>query len=602
MNFLRKIAGESFHKSVQLFREYVGEKAWILVLSVVVGVVAGFAAVILRRFTELCRLLAGMAAGEGSAAFWIAPAVPLLGILLCVIIVKIFFRKGPYDKSLAGVISAASNGSGDIPPRQCFAHMITSGIAVGAGGSAGLEAPIALTCSAIGSNFARFLRTGSETRTLLLACCGGAGISAMFNSPVTGALFACEILLPAFSIPALIPLLMASAGGAVVSQLFRDSPPFLELTSGWNTMNLPWYVLLGILAGLVSAYTIRLSIRMNALFDRVRNVWVKALCGGALLYLMFLLFPSLKGEGYGFIVCLVHGDDSMVVSGSPFSGFLGTGWPFFAACLLLILLKGFASATTIESGGDGGIFAPSMFIGAFTGFCVARGFNLAAAATGCGYQLSEVNFLAVGMGGVLAGVMHAPMTGMFLIAEMTGGYKLFIPLMITVALACYISKRVARYNVYKSMIAVRGGAPEPNQTAVLMQKASIRELVEHDFIAVKATDTLRRLLKVVMESRRNIYPVLDDSGKILGTVTLDSIRRVLWDSNLYDVVLVYDVMTPAGPAIDCGDSIASATRMFENLGVWNLPVVEGGKFRGFISKAGVFDKYREMLRNKPELF
>ena len=240
-----------------------------------------------------------------------------------------------------------------------------------------------------------------------------------------------------------------------------------------------------------------------------------------------------------------------------------------------------------------------MFIGAFTGFGVARFVNMVAAEN---YHLSEVNFIAVGMGGVIAGVMHAPMTGMFLIAEITGGYRLFIPLMIVASLSCFISKKITKYNVYKTQIEEHGGSAEPNQTAVLMEKVTIGELVENDFISVSVSDNLRTLLKDVMTSQRNVFPVLDDKGAIVGIVTLDDVRPFLLDSNLYDVALVYDVMSDAPPALSDRDTLGAATRLFERLHTWLLPVTRDGKYIGFVSKAGVFDKYREILRNKKELF
>lgn len=600
MGFLKRFAKDSIYSAASLLREYMGEKPYILLLSVIVGVFAGLAAVLLRSMTDLFHTIAERIGGD--VGTWVLPFLPVAGIFLCVILVKFLLPNGIYEKSLSCVIVQTSKGTSDIKRRHCWAHIFTSGICVGLGGSAGLEAPIALTGSAIGSNFSKIVRVGSETRTLLLACGGAAGISAIFNSPVAGALFACEILLPSFSVPALVPLLMSSASAAVVSELIYGRHPFIELSSGWSTMNLPFYVILGIVAGFVSSYTIHFAVRIGSFAGKYKNVWLKALVGSLILALMLCFFPGLRGEGYGFIAALVEGEEFRIMQGSPFGGVIHGGWVFLLACVSLVLLKVFSSAVTIESGGDGGIFAPSMFIGAFTGFTVARFFNLLFPLFGFDYQLNEVNFLAVGMGGVLAGVMHAPMTGMFLIAEMTGGYELFIPLMITVALSSFISKRIMKYNVYKSAIAVSGGSPEPNQSSVLMEKVGLRNLVENNFLSVQPTDTLRNLLKKIMESRRNLFPVLDENGKILGIVTLDDVRPFLLDSNLYDVVLVYDIMQSAGAALDVNDSLGTATRQFESSHLWLIPVLENGKYIGFVSKAGVFDKYREMLRNKPELF
>lgn len=595
---LLKYTWLSVSRTGEFLRLHFGYQGYILLLSIIVGLLSGLAAVTLKNITNYGHLIVKTAEGEWTQ--WIVPALPAAGIILCVIFVKLFV-KGKYEKSLAGVIVSTTSGISDIPAQKTYSHIITSGICVGLGGSAGLEAPIALTGSAIGSNVAKLMRTSLETRTLLLACGGGAGISAIFNSPVAGALFSCEILLPSFSVPALIPLLLASATAAVLSETLSTDQPFVQLSSGWSSINLPFYVALGIISGLMSAYVIKGSLLLGKKWDFIKNQWVKALLGGAMLYVMFLFFPALKGEGYNCISAIVHGQDSEIMKNSLLSVIPGctTGWVFLGICAILTFLKVVSSTATLESGGDGGIFAPSMFIGAFTGFCLARFVNLAAPAN---MHLNEVNFIAVGMGGVIAGVMHAPMTGMFLIAEITGGYRLFIPLMITASLSAFISKKITGYNIYKSVIQLRGGSPEPNPAVTVLEKVKAGDLVEKDFIPVSVSDNLRVLLKDVMTSERNIFPVLNEKGGVAGIVTLDDIRPYLLDSNLYDVALVYDVMSDAPPVLDYRDSLGKATQLFEKLDVFFIPVTKNGKYIGFISKTAVFDKYRELLRNRKELF
>ena len=352
MNFLKKIAKGSIYSTAAVLRGYMGDKAYILLLSVIVGVLAGLAAVLLKSSTELFHHISDWICGKSGR--WCLPFLPAVGIFLCVILVKLFIRKGKYEKSLSGVIVETSKGTSDIKKRHCWAHIITSGICVGLGGSAGLEAPIALTGSAIGSNFSKLVRTGTETRTLLLACGGAAGISAIFNSPVAGALFACEILLPSFSVPALVPLLMASASAAVVTELLSGKHPFIQSSSGWSTMNLPFYVILGVLAGFISAYTIYFASRIAKKVGRYENVWLKAACGSVILAIMLIFFPALRGEGYGFIGALVDKNESLIMQGSPLSGLVNGGWIFLISCFALVLMKVFSSAVTIESGGMAG--------------------------------------------------------------------------------------------------------------------------------------------------------------------------------------------------------------------------------------------------------
>lgn len=586
------------NRIMQFMPRVLGEKNYILLLSLIVGLIAGLAAVLLRTFAASIHELI-QTYFHAPWAVWILPAFPAVGIFFCIIFVKYWIR-GPYDKSLAGVIVATSNGTSEIPAQKTYSHIITSGISVGCGVSAGLEAPIALTGSAIGSNVAKVFRLGRESRTLLLACGGAAGISAVFNSPVAGALFACEILLPEFSIPALIPLLMASATAAVVSSILAAEHTFSLEVTGWNVQNLPFYVLLGIFAGLVSAYVIRSTLAIGKNFSKIQNCWIRGLTGAGILYIVFLFLPMLRAEGYPAIDLLFKGYDSAVLEGSPIAFLFENPWIFLLLTGILIFLKAAVSAVSLESGADGGIFAPSMFIGAFLGFFTARLIKLTALVDNA--MITEQNFIAVGMGGVLAGVMHAPMTGIFLIAEITGGYKLFIPLMIVSSLSCYICRKICRYNVYKSTIALRGGIPEPPKDTAAMEEINVEKLVEKDFIPVHQAETLRMLLTTVMKSKRNIFPVLDENDALVGIVTLDNIRPFLLDSQLYDVALVFDVMSGTGPVLNAEDSLGDATKLFESCHVWNLPVIKNGKYLGFVSKSGVFDRYRNLLKNKAELF
>jgi CIC family chloride channel protein len=569
-------------------------KGAVLVTCVIIGLLAGLAAALLKHICDFIHHTTRLLPPEWG--FWGAPLLPAIGILICVGLVALF-AKGHYVKGLSCVIATTTKGTSDLPPSKCASHIVTSGVGVGLGGSAGLEAPIALTGAAIGSNIAKTLGLSSETRTLFLACGGAAGIAAVFNSPVGGALFACEVLLPAFSVPALVPLLMSSAAAAVLSSILYSKQPFIALTDGWNMRALPFYVLLGLFCGVIGAYVMRVNGWVSSKLEAYKNPWLRALVAGVALYLAFLLFPCLKGEGYSQVADIVVGDFHKLFVNSPLEGLSSYGWIFVSVVASLVLLKAAVSSASIEGGGDGGIFAPSMFIGAFAGLLLSRSSNL------LGADLSEVNFIAVGMGGVLSGVMHAPMTGIFLIAEITGGYKLLIPLMIVSSLACFACRRIEPFNIYKRALNRAGFQLEPNPESAAMETLSLSSLVERDFVKLGEGDSLRDMLKAVMASKRNIFPVIDAKGRLSGIVTLDNLRPYLLDAKLYDLVLAYDVMGSPGPALKSGDSLAEAARLFEKCGLWNLPVQGAdGRHIGFVSKSGVFDKYREMLRNKPELF
>lgn len=586
----------SFYRTIHVLRVMLGEKNYIFVLSIVVGLIAGLAAVTLK---SLAHYLGEYLYGQ-DISFMLVPLIPSIGIFFCIIFTRLFV-KGPYEKGLAGVITAASS-TGEIPVQKTWSHILTSGISVGCGVSAGLEAPIALTGSAIGSNLGKRFRLGKEGRTLLLACGGGAGVSAVFNSPVAGALFACEILLPEFSIPALIPLLIASAGAAVVSEVLFPHRTFFIEVSDWAIQNIPYYIVLGLLAGLVSAYIIRTSLFLSKKFSVLQNPWLKGLVGCVIVYAVFLMFPVLRGEGYDFINMLVRGEGDQILTGSPYQFLFSNPWSFLILCGILVILKAAISNTGLACGGDGGIFAPSMFTGAFLGFFLARLIRMVGL---YGHlHVNETNFIAIGMGAVLAGVMHAPMTGMFLIAEITGGYKLFIPLMIVTSLSFFVCRAITKYNVYKSDIAAHGGTPDENKDSAALKQLRAGSLAETNFVTVHPDDTLRSLLTAVMHSKRNIFPVVAKEGNLLvGIVTLDNIRPFLLDQQLYDVALVFDIMSDTGPVLKETDTLTEAATLFETSKAWNLPVIRSnGEYVGFVSKSGVFDHYRDVLRNKKDLF
>ena len=577
----------------------MGYKGFILLASIIVGVVSGAGAVILKHFTYFCHHIVKEIPGDIPGIQFLAPAIPCGAILVCIFIVRCIYRVKQYDKSLACVILSTTNGTSDLPLSKMYSHILTSGLAVGFGASAGLEAPSALTGSAIGSNFAKMLRLGREGRTLLLACGGGGAISAIFDSPVAGALFACEILLPSFSIPALVPLLMASAASSVVSQIFAIPSAFIQLSDGtaWTIHNIFCYVLIGVCCGLLSAFVIKSTLFVGKSLKKFSNKWMGVAAGLIVIYLTFLLFPALKGEGYDFISDLIEGKSSSVVAGSPLAFLAENPWWIAGIVGLLFLLKPVISALCIDSGGDGGIFGPSLFTGAFLGYFMAKLINASQLAS-----IDPVNCIAVGMGGVLAGVMHAPLTGIFLIAEITGGYKLFVPLMIVAALSSFISKRITGHNIYKSAIVQRGGIPEMKEGDAALHRHTLRPLVEKDYMPVKENDTLRTLLNVVIHSRHTVFPVVDDSGVLKGIVRIANIRPYLLDTAMHDVVLIYDIMGQTGPALDVNDNLKDAARLFEHLRTNHLPVLEDGKYAGFISKAGLFDAYRANFQGRHDLF
>ncbi|MBP5585510.1 MAG: chloride channel protein [Lentisphaeria bacterium] len=597
-SFLSWLHGR-FLRFVNPFQKTLGEQNYIILLSVLVGLLSGVAGALMKAVEHGVRSLVRLIP-DAPWAVWVLPATPALGVFFCIFVTQVIMR-GRYERGLAGVIMSVKNRTGTLPLHKVFSHIVTCGVSVGTGVSAGMEAPVAQTGAAIGSNVARSLLLNHENRILLLACGGAAGISAMFNTPVAGAFFAMEILLPKTSsaIPAIIPLILSSATALLVSQQIYPPRPYDFDLLQWNMRALPYYVILGAAAGLVSVFVIKMYTRISKRFGRVRNPWVKGLIGSAILYLAILLFPALRGEGYPFINRLLDEPEALY-GASPLAAVFSNPWVFLLLTFLLVFLKAMTSISSLESGADGGIFAPSMFIGAFLGYSISKFIHMAGLVWG-GY-VSEMNFLAIGMGGVLAGVMHAPLTGIFLIAELTGGYKLFIPLMIVSALSTFVCRKLCTHNVYKTMILFHGGDPDGTRDGDALTRAIPDDLIEKDYLPLAETDSMRSVLNSVMKTHQNVFPVLDRDGRLAGIVTLDDIRHYLLETSLYDVALVFDIMRPPEAVLKPGDTLGRAINLFEKHHETAIPVVRGCAYIGFVTKDRVLDRYRYLIENRPELF
>ena len=589
-----------FLRIVNPLQKTLGEQNYFILLSVLVGLLSGVAGALMKTVEHGMQSLVALIPADAAWTVWVLPATPALGVFFCVFVTQVVMR-GKYERGLAGVIMSVKNRTGAVPFHKTFSHIVTSGVSVGLGVSAGLEAPVAQTGAAIGSNVARSLLLNHENRSLLLSCGGAAGISAMFNAPVAGAFFAMEILLPktVSAIPAIIPLILSSATALLVSQQICSPRPYAFDLLQWNMRAVPYYVVLGVAAGLVSVFVIRMYTRISKLYGHVRNPWLKGLIGSAILYLAILLFPALRGDGYHFISRLLSEPEALY-DASPFAAVFSNPWVFLLLTFLLVFLKAMTSISSLESGADGGIFAPSMFIGAFLGYSISKLVHLAGLAWG-GY-VSELNFLAIGMGGVLAGVMHAPLTGIFLIAELTGGYKLFIPLMIVSALSSFVCRKLCTHNVYKTMILFHGGDPDGTRDADALTRAIPDDLIEKDYLPLSETDSMRSVLNSVMKTHQNVFPVLDRDGRLAGIVTLDDIRHYLLETSLYDVALVFDIMRPPEAVLKPGDTLGCAIDLFEKHHETEVPVVRGCAYVGFVAKDRVLDRYRYLIETKPELF
>lgn len=566
----------------------IGNKTFLIITSVIIGIVTGLSAVLLKQLVHFIQWLLQFNADKQSQNYFFL-IYPLIGVLISVFLIRLIVKKKFY-KGISSIIFSIFKRSSIIDRHLTYMHIPTSAFTVGFGGSVGLEAPIVATGSAIGSNIARSLRMGYKERTLLLGCGAAAGIAAIFNSPIAGVLFAFEVLLFEFSVPAFIPLLIASATASIVSKMLFSGQLFFLVTEGWVMKAIPFYILLGLLCGLVSAYIIRMNYKIEDFFKKYKRPYLKAIIGSLILGLLIFIFPPLFGEGYHTIENLLSGSFDKLFNNSLFFGYSSSPIIVILFVAGIILVKIFATAITIGSGGNGGIFAPSLFTGAITGF----GFAFLVNYIGI-IHLNIVNFIVAGMAGILSGVIHVPLTAIFLIAEITGGYVLFVPLMIVSAISFFVTKYFEQYSVYTKILAEKGIVNLNDKENTLLSKLDINKLIETEYTSVRFDMKFRLFIKEIVLSKKNTFPVLDEEGHLLGIVRLDEIRSQMFNTSLYDSLTVEDVMTEPLEYIYLNENIQLILEKFEKTDTRNLPVIEDGKYVGFISKSKLLDEYRTLF-------
>ncbi|MCU0443150.1 MAG: chloride channel protein [Bacteroidia bacterium] len=566
--------------------QYISDQNFLIIAAIWVGILAGTAAVVLKSTVHAVQhwLADGWNVRYENYLYLI---YPLVGIVLSVAYVRLFHHRKSFDKGLSSIIYAIHKKFSTIELHKTYSHIVTSALTIGFGGSAGLEAPIAVTGSALGSNTAKNLLMSRSDRTLLLASGAAAGISAIFNSPIAGVLFAFEVLLTQVSIPAFIPLLIASATGAVVSKLFYSGQLFYLTIDSWRVQALPFYALLGVCCGAVSVYMIRTTLKVEGLFSRTQNPYFKGIIGGIGLGVLIFIFPPLYGEGYEISAQLMQGSFTAWFDNSLFYNLQHHTWFVLLFGVLLVLVKVIASSITVGSGGNGGIFGPSLFTGSVLGFVFAHAINLTGIIT-----LNEQNFVAVAMGGLISGVLHAPLTAIFLIAEITGGYALFVPLMVVSAIAYFFTRYFEPNSIYTKTLIERGQMSSDNDTNVLNQ-LNLEMVIESDFTSLLPDQKLRTLVDTISQSKRNVFPVVNRNGLLVGIITLDDIRDVMFTHTLYDRLTISQLMRAPKIVAHNNMSLDLIMPLFEQYQVWYIPVItQQGNYIGFISKSSVLHLYR----------
>ena len=583
-----------YEKLIDWRERHISEKHLVLLLSFFVGMFAAAAAGLLKSFIHLIqRLVEGqLIADERTWWYLITPAI---GITLAALFVKYIVRDD-ISHGITKILYAISQRKSIIKPHNMWSSVVGSGLTIGFGGSVGAEAPIVLTGAAIGSNLAKAFRLDQKTMMLMIGCGAAGAIGGIFKAPIAGLVFTLEVLMMDLTMTSVAPLLISSVTATAFSYLLTGTDPMFPLhsTEEFLVSRIPWYLILGAVCGLVSLYFTRGMNRLEQwMKHHVGNMWLKLLVGGATLSILIFLFPPLYGEGYDVIRDLINGKCTDAMVNSPFFRFfsLNTQWIIIAYFTAIILLKIVASVATNGAGGVGGIFAPSLFMGAIVGFVVARGMNLSGIA-----MVPEGNFALVGMAGLMSGVMHAPLTGIFLIAELTGGYHLFMPLMIVSVISYLTIMLFEPHSLYAMRLAQKGELLTHNKDRNVLTLLKMDSVLETDFVTVFPEMTLGQLVQVISASKRNIFPVIDNDGHLKGILLLDEVRNIMFQPRLYKRFTVGQLMTSPAAILRFDMPMEKVMETFEDTGAWNLPVVDEEKrYLGFVSKSKIFNSYRHVL-------
>ena len=583
------------NKIIEPLRRLFGrlpEKNVLMILSLVVGIACGLAAVLLKVSIEFIHhhLISLSDKGAYNILHLIYPGV---GMLIAMLFVK-YIVKDNIGHGVTKVLQAVSKNESKIKPHNMWTSMLASSVTIGFGGSVGAEAPIVYTGAAIGSNVARYMGLSYKNMTILLGCGASGAVAGIFNAPLAGVLFTLEILLFNISMTSILPLLLSTISATVVSYICLGmNPPFECTLSPFSMGNIPFYIILGLFSAIFSVYFTRMTLWLEDKIKSIERPYVRWAIAATCLGLLIFLFPPLFGEGYGHLKELLNGGMPDLEGQTVLSFFMRSAWSVPIFFLLILLLKVFSMSFTNAGGGVGGTFGPTLFIGAIAGFVVSRTINL----IGGDLVVPENNFVLVGMAGLMAGVMQAPMTAIFLIADMTGGYELLIPLIITATISYAATRAVEPYSIYTKRIAKRGELLTHDSDQAVLTLLKTNELIETDFAPIKIDSTMREIVDVVSQSKRNIFPVVDSKNHFQGFVSLEDIRPVMFDYENYDSLHAYNFMKSAPAYVYVNEKMDRVMSKFEQTDAWNLPVVTDDRtYVGFISKSKIFSSYREQLK------
>jgi CIC family chloride channel protein len=581
---------KSYYKFLVWRRNHITERNFVIILSLAIGVLTGFAAYLMKFFIHQIQY-AVVNLAKDSVNYWYF-LFPLVGIFLAAIFVK-FLIKDDISHGITKILRAISQHKAIIKFHNTYSSIVASSLTMGFGGSVGPEAPIIMTGSAIGSNVGKVFKLDQRTLMLLVGCGAAGALAGIFKAPIAGVAFVLEVLLLDLTMANIAPLLISAISATAVSFFLTGNHAFFYIKDlePFSVGRIPFLILLGIICGFMSLYFVRSTSKLEMLFKKINHFWIKILVGGISLGLLIFLFPPLYGEGYDTISSLLNGKISDIFSQSFFKNLENNPWILivFVGCIMFV--KSIASALTMSSGGIGGLFAPSLFVGCLTGFLVAYILKM------MGFNIPLINFAFAGMAGLMSGVMHAPLTGIFLIAELTGGYSLFMSLMI-VSVISYITIIIFEpYSVYARHLAQKGELLTHNKDKGALILLKMEDVIETDLEEIFPEMLLGDLVKLISHSHRNAYPVVDKSSKkLLGIVELNEIRDIMFRSELYDKFTVKKLMREPSATISHNSSMEKVMEVFEQTGAWILPVTDDkGIYLGFISKSKIFNSYRKIL-------
>lgn len=589
------------YKAIHIWRlRHLSQRSYLLILSLIVGVLSGLAAVLLKTVVhQVNRLLLSLDIETFVGGNLLMLIYPIVGILLTLLFVK-FFVGGNIGHGIPSVLFAISRKRGIIPAKNMYSSLIASTLTVAFGGSVGLEAPIASTGSAIGSNIGRICRLSTKHVKMLLGCGAAGAVAGIFKAPIAGIFFAVEVFMFDLTSTTAIPLMLSSISASTVAYFLMgtDVQFAFSVTEEFSLIQIPFYVILGVFCASASVYFLRVTDKVETWFTRFPSKWTRLLLGGLILGVLIFLFPPLFGEGYGSLTALLRGDSSVLFSHSIFEKFQAENWALLIMLIALILLKVVATATTIGSGGAGGTFGPSLIVGGLSGYFVAVLCN------SLGFpEQSCANFALVGMAAVMSGVMHAPLMATFLIAEITGGYELMAPLLIAVAVTYICVNPFEKHSIYARKLAVHGDLLTHDKDKSAWHLMDLRKIIEHDFIPVQQGRPLRDLVEAIKRSHRNIFPVLDAESHFVGVIHLDDVRKVIFQPELYDTQKLDEYIYPIseGDIVNINDSPFAVVNKFQIGNRYNLIVIDDDRnYIGVLSRANTFSAYRQFVYETTE--